>query len=543
MDRILKKICSFLKSDDAELQCSAARILKELSPKSAEVRLSLAKNLSTPNLTVKNYILSALESMPGQEELPYLFPLLQEGPKVQERAIRIIASSGPSAVAKIKKRFKETKDEPDKIMLIRILGLIGTDDACRFLVDCIADARLELSKRICLALREAIGRMDRKRKRMLLKKLNTFLASPHTKANTSAVTAGVILLGYLADATTINKILRYTASDQPLPVRKHALITLSRLDIPRKSNAEVSKAIIPMLDESDYPNIVRNAIDVLKRINIPNKYAKHLKDALRNRHPAVRSFVLSRMDMSGTQENIGNLISHLNSGGYEERRAAQEALAKIPKAYPHIIKALDDAKDYEEGMRLISILSAQRDQLGLKDKRRLLAKMEKLLSTGDRRYSLYATALKAVDPDLLINKIMGRVKRLKSGKKFTAAEEMLRILTRQMLFTDEIKYELAVIRLRNSPKDLSPLRRKSDEVLMIIGELVKNNEFPLLKRLKSDKALRPQELFYLSFHFSEKLFDHRKFGVELLKYLVKKSPRSQIGSAAKEKLSLVGINV
>jgi hypothetical protein len=542
MDKLLKKVCGFLNSKDVELQCAAARVIGEISPKSPEVRLSLAKNLSTSNLTVKNYLLTALENIQGHGALPYLFPLLKEGGKIQERAIRLIASSGGRAVTEIKKQYDGAAEQTKKT-LIRILGIIGTHDACKFLFDCIPDARLELSKRICLAFREAIGKMDKKRKRALLKKLNSFLSSPGVKADTGALTAGVILLGYLADAATLNKILQYASPEYPVPVRKHALIGLTRIEIPRKNTEDVAKVIIPMLSEGDYHNVVRNAIEVLKKIDVSKKFGTQMKEALRSSHPAVRSFVLSSMCTSGAQENVESLITHLNSGAFQERRAAQEALSKIPGAYPRIIKELDAAKNYEAGMRLISILRAQRDKINPRDKRRLLTRMEKLQASGDEQFLLYATALKAVAPEFLIDRVMGRVKRLKRAKKFKEAENMLLILTRQMLFTEEVRYEHVVVLLRNSPKDLSPLRRRDDEALRRIGELIRNDEFPLLKRLTTEKALKPADLFYVGFHFSEKLFKHREFGVKLLKHLLKKAPRSQIGRAAKEKLRLVGIKV
>ena len=65
MDRMLKQICALLDSKDVELQCAAARVLGELKPRNGEIRRSLAGHLSNPNLTVKNYILSTLEHIPG----------------------------------------------------------------------------------------------------------------------------------------------------------------------------------------------------------------------------------------------------------------------------------------------------------------------------------------------------------------------------------------------------------------------------------------------------------------------------------------------
>lgn len=541
MDKILKKICSLLDSEDVELQCAAARVLGELRPKSADVRLKLGAHLNSPNLTVKNYVLSALEQNPGKETLPYLFPLLREGGKIRDKASTIIATAGPSAVAEAKKLFAQA-DLDLKGLLVRILGMIGTLEACAFLIDSLPGAGRELRKDICLALRGAIGKMSRDKKRSFSKKINSFLASDRARENADEAASGVILLGYIADSATIGKLLRYTSTDQAMPIRKQALIALSQMDIPAKSNAEIARKIIPLLDEDDYPNIVRNALDLLKRIEIPKGMIKSMKEGLKNKIPAVRSFIISHMGkLVVSPENIGMLIGHLNSGGFQERRAAQDALVKIPEAYPRIIKEMDETKDYEVTMRYISILKAHKDRLSPRDKSHLLARMDKLRASGDDRYSIYATALKAVDQEFLVEKLLSRAKRLKGARKFTEAEKIIRTLVRHSSATAATKYELIAVCLRNSSKDLSPLRRKDDEGLKLIAELLKQGKFPLLKRLKTDKALRPEELYYVGFHFSEKLFDQRKFGIALLKHLVNKSSQSKVGRAAKEKLKLAGI--
>jgi HEAT repeat protein len=542
MDRVLKQVCALLDSKDVELQCAAARVLGELKPRNGDIRRKLAKHLSTPNLTVKNYILSTLERMPGSEALPYLFPLLLDGGKIQERAGRIIAASGSAAIAEAKRLFPGADLELKKL-LVRILGGIGSEDACRFLVDCIAADGLEINKCICLALREAIGAMGRQEKKRMLQKINAFLTSPKVTVSAEKSASGVILLGYVADPATLSRLLKYAQYDQPIPVREQALIALSHMEIPSKGSAMLAKAIIPMLEEDDYSAIVRNALTILQRLEIPKSLLPLLEERLRSTYPAVRSFVLSRLSKNDSKDTIKRLLAHLNSSDFEERRAAQEALAGIPKAYPHVIKELEAARDYEAGMRLVSILRAQRDQLGKGDVRRLYERMEKLWTAEDDRLAVYAAALKVIDPDYLVDRVLDRVKRLRGAKKFKEAESLLRLMFHHSLLTDDLKYEFVVVKMRSQPPDLSPIRRKDDEALRFIAELMKRADFPLVRRLKADKGLGHPELYHIGFHFSEKLFEQREFGIGLLKHLVKKSPRGKIGIAAKHKLKLVGVNV
>ncbi|MBU0754411.1 MAG: hypothetical protein KJ645_04685, partial [Planctomycetes bacterium] len=67
-------------------------------------------------------------------------------------------------------------------------------------------------------------------------------------------------------------------------------------------------------------------------------------------------------------------------------------------------------------------------------------------------------------------------------------------------------------------------------------ELLKDQGFPLLEKLKKDKILQREELYYLALHFIEKLQKEREFAAELLKILAKKYPRSKVGLSSKKLL-------
>ena len=55
------------------------------------------------------------------------------------------------------------------------------------------------------------------------------------------------------------------------------------------------------------------------------------------------------------------------------------------------------------------------------------------------------------------------------------------------------------------------------------------------------KWLDAEELFYLGFHFAEKERAEKKFGGEMLRLVVKRSPRSKLAKDAKSKLRGEGL--
>ena len=53
--------------------------------------------------------------------------------------------------------------------------------------------------------------------------------------------------------------------------------------------------------------------------------------------------------------------------------------------------------------------------------------------------------------------------------------------------------------------------------------------------------LDPEDLLYIGFHFAEGTGPDRTFGGEVLKLVLKRSPKSQVGKDAKSKLRSSGL--
>jgi len=66
--------------------------------------------------------------------------------------------------------------------------------------------------------------------------------------------------------------------------------------------------------------------------------------------------------------------------------------------------------------------------------------------------------------------------------------------------------------------------------------------FPLASRMRKEKCLTPDDLFFVGFNFSEsKDEDEKAFGGALLSHLADQSSRTKLGRSAKNKLKLVGL--
>jgi len=86
--------------------------------------------------------------------------------------------------------------------------------------------------------------------------------------------------------------------------------------------------------------------------------------------------------------------------------------------------------------------------------------------------------------------------------------------------------------------------RRHDPALELLRELAPTS-FPTGDRLRKERALTPEDLFYVAFNFAEggggaSGREERAVASELLTHLAAKHGRTKVGKAAKNKLRLLG---
>jgi hypothetical protein len=137
------------------------------------------------------------------------------------------------------------------------------------------------------------------------------------------------------------------------------------------------------------------------------------------------------------------------------------------------------------------------------------------------------------DPDAVAKALrdLGMKLRKKGDEK---ARTVLGLLCRSDRATDDDRYILASIDLAKSSKDTRPAARATDESLRQLQQLLSRG-YDIATALRKDRALGPEEMYYVGFHFVE---GRHPLGRELLSEVVKKAGRAKVGKMAKNKLAL-----
>src|SRR4029078_867660 len=103
-----------------------------------------------------------------------------------------------------------------------------------------------------------------------------------------------------------------------------------------------------------------------------------------------------------------------------------------------------------------------------------------------------------------------------------------------------VRQELAFCGLKVSAKELDPHARDADPCLRNFDTLFQQDAGLLKKEIEKAKFLAPEDVFYVGFHFAEQFGRAREFGIDLLKLVVKRSPKGECGRSAKNRLTSMG---
>jgi len=540
MNTMIRKILQLAKGTDREMQISAVRVIAELGVRDRQAIRILCELLNkSTDPVVKDLILDSPIKNPNPAYLNHLVGCLSDVSLNREKMVRAVSGLGSGSIPLLERRYSKAMDYEKKIILT-CLSRIQNRKAIKLLLKALLDSRdVEHLKYVCSLFRSRIEQFSKAERRWFKTALTQFMQKTQVKQQSLAFTSCLILLGTLCDPSTKRLLLKISQTAKDLMVRKHALTALAQLNLRGKGHDDLIKGLLPILNDPDYPNIVRNALSVLERCDFPKRLQAKVSHLLENSHPAVRGFALSKLGTFDSKENVTTLIRYMNTGDFRIREAARASLEKMPRAVLALLAEFENSKDSEKSNTITSILKFHRKSFKPAQCRKLFMKMDKLFGQNNVQYRQYLSLLRNVHPDFLYRMALGKYKTLKKKKKWEQAINYLTLLEGSFLFTTDVRYEMAICRIKVSKQDFSSMSRDQDKGLLLLQGLVKSIGPHLHKRVMKESCLNPNEKYYVGFHFSERLFELREFGVKILISL-HKSKRGGIGKLAKRKLEAVG---
>lgn len=539
MDKNLQRICAMLQSPDGMRRCAAAMVLTELSPKEPAAVKALGEALQNgASQLLTRYVLEAFDAISTRAVVPYVLPLLNaEDVETKLRAVGIVARAGGDVLPEIKKQLGNATPQ-QKLVLVDILARIHESTAFQVVLDVLFDNDFELVKETCQAVRRHITDATPKERAALHKQAVKFMNSARVKKNDRVLTSCLLLVGYLGAPDARNLLLKYAAPKMLGYIRRNALIGLKGLEITGAAANAMARQLIKYLNEADAV-IAQHALDIVEKLPLPKSYDAQWRKLLKGKHSLVRAFAARRLSIEDNAANNRLMLALLAHEDTHVSEIAASALARHKGATKILLDALAGEHHAEAAWRLAKILKPHSEAMDKKTMKKFAALAARDIAEGHARYEALFYFLRNADSKGADAVLRETGLTFKKAKKWAKAVECLRQLINTESFDNEMRYELSVCNLKQSPKDLSPHLRAEDHALRGIQGLLANRNFPILDRLKKETVLDVADFCYVGFHFAELAgAENAEFGRALLEHIVERWPASKEAKAAKNKLKL-----
>lgn len=537
MDATLKGVLGLIKGTDVEARCAALLVVTQLQASDDPVVQTVGAALGAKNVVVRDFAVGYFEQVRPRDGVASLVPLLDsEDDALRQRVAAILAHYGQAAITGIKRLVK---DAPRRRLnaIIDLCARVRTSSALDLLFDLIAAEDFDVSRAACDALAATVPQLDARARADLFARADQLAAG--AKGQRTALVGAAKLLGALADAKARKRLLAMLDREQPHAVRMHGLGALLQCLRGQTLTAAEIKALLPLLEADDEAGTLRPAILLLEDQALDRSYLAQLSRLAESPQPLVKRFAVHKLGAFESGSVVKTLIGYLTDDSYARRDEAGVSLKKLPAARAALMKEFLACDDERKAWTLSEVLLVhdrdwKRDTLNA-----LCAKMEGALEKrDDRLYSAYFQFLDTLDAAWLAERVRARAEQLRKRKDFAAAAKWLTLLKDSPAFDADTKFACAVAALKSHPHTLSLTVRRHDSALEMLRELSQST-FATADRLRKERALTPEELFYVAFNFAESRGEERALARELLEHLAAKHGRTKIGKAAKNKLHLL----
>jgi HEAT repeat protein/predicted HTH domain antitoxin len=539
LNETLKALCGLLQSGRPEDQRAAAHVLARIRPEGPEVSQALAAALAeAQNPELVTAFLDGLLENPHANAIPQLLEAYESETVNQTDVSEAIARVGPEAPKVLRAEYAKA-DEGVRAAIAELLPRIRTAEAMDFLLETFQDGSTEVIRSGVHGLREEIGEFIKKEKGLLYRKLRDALDDPAVQKKHAAFLAVIISLGIVADPRSKKLLLPYVSAENDDQTRRYALLSLAQLQYSGSGHGDLMKAVLPILEEED-ETLVRYAVDVLSKVPPRKSDAPRLEELLENPHSIVQAYAVRGLGGLDTVTHARRIVGYLYHRDHNLRDAAREALSGMKSATGVLLEMLEEPYDEERCRLLASILSHHASRINRDKARELGRQMFEYLKDNDGRYQTYRAVLLAVEPQALRDAVNARLGQARKRGDWPMVRDCLRLLADSEFFTPEVRYQLAIAKLKTSRKEFDRASRLEDYALTLIAEMLAEEGKPFVRKFLAEEALELEDYYYVGFHFAERLNEERRFGADVLRHVLKQSKRSKLGRQAKEKLRVEG---
>jgi HEAT repeat protein len=534
VDATLKAVTGLIGGPDVEARCAALVVLTHLQADDDRVVRAVDEALNGKNAVVRDFALGYLERVRPRDGMHAVLPLLDsQDEQLRQRAVTILAGYGVAAVSAAKKLLR---DAPRRRLnaLIDLCARVRSAAALDVLFELMASEDFESNRAACDALLALVPALDGRGRADLFARTDKLASAGGQRATRVAAAK---LFGALADPKARRRLFGMLDAQLEPAVRTHALGALVHCLRGQKLTTAEIQGLLPLLQENDESGVLRPVLHLLEDQPLDRTYLPELNRLAESAQPLVKRFAVQKLGSFESGSVVKTLIGYLTDDSFARRDQAAASLKTLPAARTALMKELLACDDERKAWTLTDILlmherSWKRDTVD--------ALWEKLVDAleerDDRLYTAYFHFVQALDAEALVERVRARAEKLRKGKKFAASAKWLTLLKDSPGFDAEMQFALAVADLKSHARGAGAARRHDTALDLLRG--LAHSAFPTADRLRKERLLLPDELFYVAFNLAEGSGEERTVARELLELLVDKHGRTKVGKAARNKLRL-----
>ena len=537
MDATLKGVVGLIDGSDVEARCAALVVLTHLGVNDDAVVAAVGAALGQRNAVVRDFALGYFEQVRPRGGVTPLAALLDsDDDALRSRVVAALAAYGAAAVSAVRPLLPQA---PRRRLnaIIDLCARTRTRAALDILFGRMAADDFDANRAACDALLAVLPSLDARARSDVFARADALAAS--APGRRPALVAASKLLGGLGDPRARTRLFAILEDADAAAVRTHALAALAQcLRDHALTDAEVA-ALLPLLASDDEGGILRPTIHLLEDQTLDRRYLPQLNGLADSPQPLVKRFAVQKLGSFDSGAVVKTLIGYVTDDSYARREQAASSLKKLPAARLPLMKEFLACDDERRAWTLADILLAH-DRSWKRDATEALwTKLQGAVEAHDGRlYTAYFHFLQSLDAEALATRIRARADVWRKKKDFAACARWLGLLRDSPAFDADTQCALAIAELKAHRRTLAGSARRHDPALELLRALA-GSAFPLADRLRKDRFLSPEELFFAAFHLAEGATDERAVARDLLEHLATKHGRTKLGKAAKNKLTLV----
>ena len=537
MDATLKGLVGLVEGGDAEARCAALVVLTRLGIDEERVARAVTNAVGSPNVLVRDFALGYFERVKSAQTVTAVLPLLDaEEEPVRRRAVALLAPHGAAAVGAARKRLAEA---PRRRLsaIVELCAQVRSASALDTLFELMAGDDFDANRVACDALIAVVPALGERERADLFRRSEALAAG--AKGRRTRLVAAAKLLGALADAKARKTLLAMLHEREPHVVHTHALAALTQCLRGRPLGEREIDALLPLLGHEDEAGIIRPAVRLLEDQSFDRAYLARLGQLAESPRPIVKRFAVGKLGGFESGGVVKTLIGYLTDDSYARRDQAIATLKTLPAARLPLMKELLACEEERKAWTIADIVllhdrAWKRDTLTA-----LWAKLENALEQReDRLYAAIHHVLLALDADWLREQIRARAEKRRKSKHWGDSARWLLLLKDSPAWDDEARFNYGLATLKSHRHPLGGPARPRDPALEAFRALA-DSPFPLADRLRRERAVDPEDAYYVAFALAEQRGEPRSVATEILDHLADKYGRTKVGKAAKNKLQLL----